>query len=152
MAKITSLPQDLPILNQALADLGALKQQVAALENGLTMQPFDPKMTSGGGPYTNASARGYWTQLGSLVFITLDMHFTTIGGGSSTIITLPKACDTSAGNYVLSGVEIAVDGSAWIGQIGFANNQSICVFRKYDGSGTPPTGARIVATGFYPTL
>ena len=147
MPKISQLPQDMPILNQALRDLQTAQGDIATLQSEIPgFVAYTPQVTALTGSFTSASATGRYAQINKLIFLQVVLTITTVGTGTSPIVSLPIAANGQS--WCISGVEIASTGKGVTGQVGFNSRPGIMLLR-YDDNGTPGIGTQIVLSGFY---
>ena len=147
--RLTNTTNNIPILNQALQDIANLKQRVANLERASDFITYVPKVVASTGTFTTVAAQGRYQALGKYIFLHIRLNVTTVGTGTFPILSLPIA--SNGYNYVLTGVEIAVNGKSCTGEIAF-KQPGLVVLRNYDNTTPAVNGAEIHVSGFYEAI
>ncbi|MCU1301732.1 MAG: hypothetical protein JWQ87_2016 [Candidatus Sulfotelmatobacter sp.] len=109
---------------------------------------YVPRVTANSGTFTAASALGYYTTVGKLVWVFFQVTITTAGTGANPVVTLPLPTRFSA---VLVGCEEALNGIAVTVQLGWFTNQD-SVMRNADNTNPAVDGAVIRVSGVYETI
>lgn len=146
MPKISQLPQDMPILNQALRDLQTAQGDIATLQSDVPgFVTYNPQITALTGAFTTASATGRYALINKLVFLEVFFIITTVGTGAFPLISLPVASNGTG--YIIPGSEVLNTGAAVMAQLPFGGN--VMVVRNYNGTNPAASASRFLLTGFY---
>jgi hypothetical protein len=155
---VTDLPADFETFGQAVATsmadlLGGTTDQVLSKASNTDMDftwkggawtSYTPTITANTGSFTTVSGTGLYSQIGKVVFYTVQVTITTNGTAAGNIrFTLPLTAKTN--DYVGTGRENAVTGVQLISSV----NNTLGIIRKYDNSYPGGTGYQIVVTGMY---
>lgn len=135
------------------ASIGTNTTQIAttafvqsALPAGFTA--YAPSVSATSGTYTSASATGAYSKTGKLVCFWINATITTVGTGTSTIVTLPFAsATTSGGTQIFAGRENAVSGKMLQG-VNLTNSSNVTIF-DYSNLSAAANGAQEQISGCY---
>lgn len=109
---------------------------------------YTPTITASSGTYTTVSSSGAYVQLGKLVCVRARVTVTTVGTGTSTVVSLPFAAASTNGDIqVLAGRENAVSGKMLQGFI--VAGASTMTLVDYSNTTAAANGAVEVVSGCY---
>ncbi|WP_447361700.1 hypothetical protein ACSC95_19150 [Burkholderia vietnamiensis] len=109
---------------------------------------YTPTISASSGSYTSASATGGYMRLGKLVCLQATASITTVGTGTTTVLSLPvTAASTNSGMQVLAGRENALTGKML--QAAIVSGGSSMVITDYANASAAANGASEVISGCY---
>lgn len=117
-------------------------------DTGSAWTTYTPSVSCGTGTLTSFSASGRYKTLGKTLFLEINVSITTNGTCAiQLMITLPNSL-VSAADYILSGRDISISGSSFVGSI--IGSGSVFV-TKYDNSYGLSSGSTLVLSGIVET-
>jgi hypothetical protein len=109
---------------------------------------YTPTLTASAGTYTTASVTGAYSRMGKLACIRITATITTVGTGTTSVVSLPvAAATTNSDMQVLAGRENGVSGKML--QAFIAAGSSTITITDYLNSSPAANGAVQVVSGCY---
>lgn len=107
---------------------------------------YSPVVSAASGTYTTASATGSYMKIGKLVCMQIAATITTIGTGTSTIVTLPFAAASGSGIQILAGRE---NSAGKMLQASIGSGASTMSIFDYTNASAAASGALEIVSGCY---
>lgn len=146
MARLTNTSNNIPILNQALQDIAALKAQVAILQTSPPLKLYTPNVTALTGAFTTVQAQGWYTQVGAQILLLLQINIVAVGSGSEPIVSLPIAASQKL-KQILPGREDQITGNEM--QFIIPPGKNWGVLFTYNNGTSVASGYKYIVTGTY---
>ena len=114
-------------------------------QNSSVWKTYTPTITASSGTFTTTTATGSYRLFGKSLSFELDIHITTVGSASGTIIATLPASLTAKHNCCVSGREFSING--FLCNVSITAAANLMSIAKYDNTSIIGAGAELVVCG-----